>query len=256
MKQIQKTLKKGVHILGLPINEPTSLNDLFPKELAGSSIEKLNAYGVWSSKETVLFQNNTFEVSKNYETLQPFETIRLILKRDVTIDWSVKFHSFSGLDEQKIDFKEGFDVAEALYFMQLSKLVYSDREEIEEKLQKHYHFDSFQFFSKRSHKRFSQRLWNRLMVLWRGRKSMVDLQFIYLTHWDESIQKTIITIAFRGSHEKEDWLTNFSVRDRPMLGKGMVHQGFREAYRLFLQMTKRGRQDLRKKLSISSIDEI
>ena len=32
MKQIQKTLKKGVHILGLPINEATSLNDLFPKE--------------------------------------------------------------------------------------------------------------------------------------------------------------------------------------------------------------------------------
>jgi len=113
MKQIQKTLKKGVHILGLPINEATSLNDLFPKELAGSSIEKLNTCGVWFSKETVLFQNNTFEVSENYETLQPFETIRLTLKRDVTIDWSVKFHSFSGLDEQKIDFKDGFDVAEA-----------------------------------------------------------------------------------------------------------------------------------------------
>ena len=256
MKQIQKTLKKGVHILGLPINEATSLNDLFPKELAGSSIEKLNEYGVWTYKETILFQNNTFEVSENYEILQAFETIRLTLKRDVTIDWSVKFHSFSGLDEQKIDFKDGFDVAEALYFMQLSKLVYCDKEEIEEKLQKHYHFDSFQFFSKRSHKRFSLRLWNRLMVLWRGRKSMVDLQFVYLTHWDESIQKTIITIVFRGSKEKEDWLTNFSLRDRPMLGKGMVHQGFNEAYRHFLQMTKRGRQDLRKKLSISSIDEI
>ncbi len=36
----------------------------------------------------------------------------------------------------------------------------------------------------------------------------------------------------------------------------MVHQGFQEAFRLFLQLTKRKRQDLRKKLSISSIDEI
>ncbi len=159
----------------------------------------------------------------------------------------MKFHSFSSLDEQKIDFKDGFDVAEALYFMQLSKLVYCDKEEIEEKLQKHYHFDSFQFFSKRSHKRFSLRLWNRLMVLSRGRKSMVDLQFVYLTHWDDSIQKTIITFVFRGSKEKKDWLTNFSVRDRPILGKGMVHQGFKEAYLHFLQMTKRERQDLRKK---------
>jgi len=36
----------------------------------------------------------------------------------------------------------------------------------------------------------------------------------------------------------------------------MVHQGFKEAFRLFLQLTKRKRQDLRKKLSISTIDEI
>jgi len=256
MKQIQKTLKKGVHLIGLPIVEATSINELFPKELTGATIEKLNKYGIWSNKETVLFHNNTFNVSEVYQNLQPFETIRLTLKRDVTIDWSVKFHSFSGLDEQKIDFKEGFDAEEALYFAQLSNLVYCDKEEIEDKLKQHYHFDHFQFFSKRSHKRFSKRLWNKLMVLWRGRKSMVDLQFVYLTHWDESINKTIITIVFRGSQEKEDWLTNFSLRDRPLFGKGMVHQGFSEAYKHFLQMTKRGRQDLRKKLSISTIDEI
>ena len=240
MKQIKKTLKAGVHTLALPLKEPTRLEELFDKALAGATIEKLDNNGNWLPKETVQYKNREkFTVSETYTILNPFDTIRLTLTRDLTIDWSINFLSHKGLIEVEKEFSEGFNWEKALFLAQLSVLVYEDKKEIEESIERYYNFDDFYFFSKKSHKQLLKKAFKKIiMIVLRGKKSIVDLQFMTLLKVNEEKNEKTITIVFRGSQELGDWMTNFRAKDENFYGRGYVHQGFRHASNLFLKTVR------------------
>ena len=240
MQKIKKTLKAGTHTLALPLKEPMRLEELFDKALAGATIEKLDGKGNWLSKETVGYKNREkFTVSETYATLKPFETIRLTLTRDLTIEWSVSFLSHRGLLESEKEFEHGFDWDKALFLAQLSVLVYEDKKEIEKSIERYYNFDEFYFFSKKSHKRLLKKTFKKIiMILLRGKRSIVDLQFMTLLKVNEEKKQKTVTIVFRGSQELGDWMTNFRAKDENFYGRGFVHQGFRHASNLFLKMVR------------------
>jgi len=240
MKKIKKTLKAGVHTIALPLKEPMRLEELFDKALAGATIEKLDEKGNWLPKEIVSYKNREkFTVSEIYEIVKPFDTIRLTLTRDLTIDWSVNFLSHRGLVEVEKEFADGFDWDKALFLAQLSVLVYSNREEIEESIERYYNFDNFYFFSKMSHKQlFKKALKKIIMILFRGKKSIVDLQFMTLLKLNREKNQKTVTIVFRGSKELGDWMTNLRFKDENFYNRGYVHQGFRHASNLFLKMVR------------------
>lgn len=68
--------------MSVPSGKSIRLEELFSKELTGSTIEKLDSNGDWTAKEIVLYENNTFALSEEYLTLAPLETIQLELKRE------------------------------------------------------------------------------------------------------------------------------------------------------------------------------
>jgi len=240
MKQIKKTLKAGVHTLALPLKEPIKLEELFDKSLAGATIEKLDVHGNWLQKETIVYKNReSFTVSDTYAILNPFDTIRLTLTRNLIIEWSVGFMSHRGLEEAEKEFEEGFDWDKALFLAQLSVLVYEDKKEIEESIERYYNFDEFYFFSKKSHKQLLKKAFRKIvMILLRGKRSIVDLQFMTLLKVNEEKNQKTVTIVFRGSKELGDWMTNFRAKDENFYGRGFVHQGFRHASNLFLKMVR------------------
>ena len=239
MQKIKKRLEAGEHILSLPIAKVTPLTTLFPKELAGSSIEKLYSDGTWSTKEIIYFANNSFIISETYTFLAPFETIRLVLKRDIFIDWDINFQSHSGLKKSNINFEHGFDFNEALHLSQLSELVYEDKEKIEETLSNQYNFDTFNYYSKQSHKWLQDKgLIKLLLTFITDKKSIIDLQFMHLSKRDEKTGKPLIIIVFKGSHEPKDWLTGLSFSDADFFKKGRVHKGFYQSLKLFFQTMK------------------
>jgi len=240
MKQIKKVLKAGVHTLALPLKEPMKLEELFDKALAGATIEKLDSNGNWLPKETVRYKSREkFIISDTYATLNPFDTIRLTLTRNLTIDWSVSFLSHRGLIEAEKEFEEGFDWEKALFLAQLSVLVYEDKKEIEEDLERYYNFDKFYFFSKKSHRQLLKKALKKiLLILLRGKKSIVDLQFMTLLKVNEVKNQKTVTIVFRGSKELGDWMTNLRARDENFYNRGYVHQGFRHASNLFLKTVR------------------
>jgi len=239
MQKIKTKLKSGKHILALPIAKVTHLETLFPKEITGSSIEKLYSDGTWSTKEIIYFSNNSFVISETYKLLEPFETIRLVLKRDIFIDWDISFQSHSGLKKSTINFEHGFDFNEALHLSQLSELVYEDKEKIEETLSKHYHFDTFDYYSKQSHKWLRDKgLIKLLLTFFTDKKSIIDLQFMHLSKRDAKTGKSLILIVFKGSHEPKDWLTGLSFSDDNFFKRGRVHKGFNQSLKLFFQTMK------------------
>ena len=245
MKRIKKTLKAGTHIIALPLKEPTKLEELFDKSLAGATIEKLDVYGEWLPKEKVRYKHRErFIISETYATLMPFETIRLTLTRDLELDWSVNFLSHRGLVEIEKEFEHGFDFEKALYLAQLSVLVYEDKKEIEESIERYYNFDDFYFYSKQSHRQLFKKAWKKIiMILFRGKKSIIDLQFMTLLKVNEEKNQKTVTIIFRGSKGMDDWITNLRFKDENFYNRGYVHQGFRHASNLFLK-TVRGQGEL------------
>lgn len=249
MKYIKKRFKAGVHTIALPISEEMDIEQLFPKELSGSTIEKLNNKGQWSKKEIVLFQNNGFEVSDFYRRYSPFDTIRLNLKRDIVIEWELKFRSYSGLKNYDINFELGFEWEEALYLSQLSDLVYKDEEFMKKNIQEKYDFDEFYYYSKQSHKKLINRGFDKLLMTFlRGKKSIVDLQFMYLSKIDKNTGKNLIVVVFQGSQEAEDWMTNFNLKSESFMDRGTVHKGFYHALQLFFQTIKKQDFSLSKKV--------
>ena len=240
MQKIKKTLKAGVHTLALPLKEPMRLEELFDKALAGATIEKLDEKGNWLPKERVHYKNREkFTISDRYSILNPFDTIRLTLTRDLTIEWSINFMSHRGLIEGEKEFEDGFDWNKALFLAQLSVLVYEDKNEIEKSIQRYYNFDGFYFFSKKSHKQLLKKALKKIiMIVLRGKKSIVDLQFMTLLKVNEEKNQKMVTIVFRGSKELGDWMTNFRAKDENFYGRGFVHQGFRHASNLFLKMVR------------------
>ena len=239
MMKIRKKLGIGRHILSVPSGKSVKLENLFPKEITGSSIEKLDSNGDWTAKEIILYENNTFALSKQYETLAPLETIRLELKREITIDWDINFSSHSGLEESNIKFKSGFDYNEALYLSQLSNLIYDKQEDIEKSIFNQYSFDTFEYYSVQSHKGLLKKgLMKLLLTFFAGKRNVIDLQFMHLSKLDEESGKNLIVIVFRGSQEPQDWMTNFSFNDEDFQKKGKVHSGFNQALKLFFKTIK------------------
>jgi len=243
MTKICKKLKKGVHVLSLPLEIETEIELLFPKEISGSTVEMLDTHGNWVNKESIFYENNTFVVSSVYRKLKPFTILRIELKRDITFEWDVSFLSHSGLKKSVMEFELGFDFNEALYLAQLSKLVYEDKKVLEKTIKEKYTFDTFYYYSKQSHKRLLKRgLAKLFMIFFRGRRSAIDLQFMHLSRVDKKSGKNLIVVVFRGSQEPQDWMTNFSFKDDDFKQKGRVHRGFKQAIELFFQTIKQ--QDL------------
>jgi len=241
MKFIRKQIGIGTHVISVPTARSCKIEDIFPKELSGSTVERLNQYGKWVDKEIILYENNAF-VSKNYKKIEALQTLRLTLKRKIVIEWEIDFVSHSGLKESDIRFKEGFEFEEALYLAQLSELVYQEREEIQKTLNHNYSFDLFFYYSKKSHKNLLKRGFIKLLsVFLRSKTPLVDLQFMYLSKRDKSTGKTLLFVIFRGSQEPEDWMTNFNLKDYDFEGRGRVHRGFVQALKLFLKTVKQKR---------------
>lgn len=236
---MKRVLKPGVHILAIPTEKELLIEELFPKEISGSTIEKLDPKGQWKHKETILFENNAFTVSADYKIFSAFQIIRLVLKRSIAIDWDVKFVSHSGLENSSLIYEEGFDFEEALQLAQLSELVYSDEEKIKDTLTKSYDFDTFFYYSKQSHKKMLQKGWAKLfMVFFKSKTPLIDLQFMHLSKVDKKTGKNLIVVVFRGSQEPQDWMTNFNLNEDKFEGKGRVHKGFHQAMKLFFKTIK------------------
>ena len=239
MQKIKKTLDKGTHVLSIPSGNKISLEELFPKEISGSTIEELDSNGSWCHKEVILYKNNAFLISDNYKLLHPLQTIRLVLKRSIDIEWDVGFASHSGLQESSLVYEEGFDLDEALYLAQLSELVYFNETIIKETLANSYDFETFNYYSKQSHKKLLQKGWVKLLIsFFKSKTTLINLQFMHLSKIDKKTGKNLIVIVFKGSKEPQDWLTNFNLRNEKFEGHGNVHKGFNESLKLFFELIK------------------
>lgn len=255
MKRISKTLQPGVHILAIPTSEEISIESLFPKEISGSSIEKLDSNGKWEKKEKILYQNNAFTVSKFYKTLSSFDTIRLTLKRQIVLEWSLAFQSSSGLKKHSIIHQNGLHYDKALHLLELCQLVYKDEKSIKYIIEdeKRYIYENFYFYSKTSHKGFFKR--SALRLLWayfRSKKMIVDLQFMHLDELDEESTKEVKIIVFRGSSQLKDWMTNLTLQETDFLKKGNVHKGFYSGVKLFFKTMKKQDSILSRKLKYTN----
>lgn len=240
MKLFNRQLAQGVHVITLPINQSMPLCQLFPKELSGSFIEKLDSAGNWNSKQLIVYDNNRFVVAGIYQTLQPMQTIRLTLKREVTVNWQWQFVSNSGLAQEKISIDTGFELSKALYLAQLSNLVYGEKSHILDTLKKQYLFEKSDYFSKNSHNGFLNRGVKKLLYTFlKGKRSIVDLQFTYSKKTDEKSGKNLIVVVFQGSQEGPDWMTNFSLKDIDFYRRGKVHQGFYHSLKLFIKTLRK-----------------
>lgn len=235
MKKLNKKLNEGIHVLSLPIGEEMSIEDLFPVELSGAIIEKLTPSGTWILPETVQYTNGSFSVSDTYKTFQPLETIRLTLKRPVTLEWQVDFRSLSGLKPSEIIFESGFNDHEALLAANLSTLVYEDPETIYNVIESQYDFDETHYFSAQSHETIqTKNIYQLLRTFLQDRKNAVDLQFLYLSKKDLVTNETLIVVIFQGSKEIVDWATNLSSKEVAFLECGHVHNGFENSFKLFI----------------------
>lgn len=252
-----KKLEAGCHVISVPNNEACQLVDLFPKEISGSTIELLDESGEWQHKEELLFVNNQLVTSETYSIVRPFTTFRLNLKRPIVIDWSVSFTSNSGIQKANLSFKAGFDFEEALHLCQLSDLVYEDEDRIEAIVAQNYDFDNFYYFSRGSHKAFLKHSFRSLIMAYLlGRKSILDLQFMYLQKLDPVSGKNLITIIFRGSQEPQDWMTNFSFQNVNFLDRGHVHQGFYQTFKLFFRTLSRSSKKSSNNIPVGIVDDI
>lgn len=239
MNNFTKILDIGTHILSLPIDKKYKLEELFDFSITGSFIEKLDSKGNFINKEKILFENNEFIVSDFYKILNPFETIRLTLKRPITINWDISFKSHSHVVKEQLSIENGYDKQQALHLMQLCSLVYDEENKVKEKILEQYDFDDFDYYSKQSHKNLMKQGFLKLFyTFFKSKTNIVDLQFMKLTKYDELKDKEIILLVFQGSQEPEDWMTNMSIKRTNYFGRYEVHQGFYDSLKLFLKTMK------------------
>jgi len=232
--KIKKILKKGVHIISVPLSCETKLDDIFSHELANSFIEKLNQDSSYTKKEKIIFEDNQFKTTLLYKTIKPLETIRLTLKRAISINWEVEFNSDNNIKKCKVS--KGFDKNKALQLIQLCSLIYEDKEQIKNKVFKQYKFDNFYYTSKKNHKNYTQgKIYKTLYTFFKSSYSIVDLQFMQLNRYDKVLDKELIVLVFQGSQESEDWLTNITFKMTKYFNKEKVHKGFYDTLKLFIK---------------------
>jgi len=257
MKLFKRKLAQGVHVITLPINQSMPLCKLFPKELSGSYIEKLDIAGNWEDKQIVVYENNHFVVASAYQALQPMQTIRLTLKREVEVNWQWEFVSNSGLIQEEITINKGFELSDALYLAQLSNLVYGEKSHILDTLKNRYLFEEAYYFSKNSHHGYFNRGIKKLLYTFiKGRSSIVDLQFTYSKKVDKKTGKQLIVVVFQGSQEELDWMTNLSMKDTDFHTRGKVHQGFYHSLKLFIKTLRKENKKIEQAILFDLFNDI
>lgn len=238
MQSFKQIFEIGTHIISLPIDRNYKLDELFDTSLTGSYIEKLDENGNFINKEKILFENNQFSVSENYKELVPFQTIRLTIRRKTEVNWKFSFKSDSFVKNNEMIINQGYDKNKVFHLMQLCDLIYEKESIIEKKILEHYKFDNYLYFSKQSHKLMKKNFFKLVFTALKSKTKIVDLQFMKLNKYDETLKKEIITLIFKGSKEAEDWMTNIGLKRATFFGKEEVHKGFYESLKLFLTTMK------------------
>ncbi|MHA2937305.1 lipase family protein [Vibrio sp. RC27] len=138
-----------------------------------------------------------------------------------------------------VSFDNKFNFLGALPLAKLACLMYSQEEMVKTTLARHYDFDTYYYHSTASHKgMLSRGFLHQLYVYFKGKKSVVDLQFLYLSKIDKQTNKRLIVVVFQGSNKPQDWMTNATFQGVDFLSRGRVHQGFYGAFKLFFRSLK------------------
>lgn len=239
-------LPRGRHILVLPLSSSLPIEALFPREITGSYIELLDTkLGLFIGKEKIAFEQNRFVVDERYRHFEPLQVIRLTLKRGIRLSWRVNidFQSQTSLAiKPALDFDGEYSPEKALYLSKICSLIYHDEIVIREILKDSYDFDAFYYFSKSTTHRLVRQVTqshvlNMVFTFFRARRTVIDLQFTKLVRQDSQTKKYIIVLAFRGSNESGDWLTNLQARYVGFLSNKslLVHRGFQATLKTFLR---------------------
>ena len=238
---LPKVLHKGIHVVVLPLNKPLPIEQVFPRELCGSYIEELDDFGHFVNKQLVLYENGRFVVDDSYRELRPMQVLRLQVTRDMVLHWyaNIHFRNANQIQRESLPYAEGYSVEKAHYLMQLCKLVYEDEKTIKRVLKQHHEIDEVFYFSKQTaHRRLINKSYFKLLYLFfKARTTVVDLQFMKLIKYDESVDRHTLILVFKGSKEAEDWVTNLSFKGVNFVGEAdeVVHRGFQDALKLFLR---------------------
>ncbi|MGY0578626.1 MAG: lipase family protein [Paraglaciecola chathamensis] len=244
MYKVPLALSKGIHVIALPLNASLPIDKVFPREISGSYIEKMDKTGKFTNKSQIFYESGLFLVNKVFHTLEPMQIVRLHLTRDITLFWDVNIHfqSHTRLRKEVLPYASGYCKERALHLMQLCKLVYEDETMIREILDNRYSFSDIYYFSKTTaYKQLIKgKHLNLLYLFIKSHTTIVDLQFMKLIRYDEKQDKHIILLVFKGSKEVEDWVTNLSSSGVDFLGNtnSKVHKGFQEALQLFIATIK------------------
>lgn len=136
-------------------------------------------------------------------------------------------------------------VDETNIFLKLSQLAYfDDISRVENEIKTKYAYDEVYFFDKRNHKKISNNLLKKIFFKLRSKYDLIDLQFIVAIKESKENEKGQISIIFRGSQEKEDWLTNFSLKYcTHNKFRKCVHSGFYRSFKIFRKSVKSKKDD-------------
>jgi hypothetical protein len=228
-----KELKEGINIISIPNPKPINIDRVFPKEISGATIQRLNSQGKWVDKDTVQYESGHFKTTK-YKIIHPFETLKIDLPRDVKIKWEVNFFSSSRLVMPNVDYQNGFNFPEALHLANLSHLVYENEEKIYKRLKKYYDYEDYQFYSKNENTQ-KDFIDNFISTIIKQEDQVIDLQYLRLSRTDEK-GRNIVVIAFRGSANIADWLVNLNLKSENFLNSGNVHCGYIDEQECFEQI--------------------
>lgn len=137
------------------------------------------------------------------------------------------------------------EIENATVFLDLSQIVYFDEiEKIKEEIKIKYEYDEIYFFDKKNHKKISNNLFKKIIFKLRSKYDLIDLQFIVSIKKVRENEKGEISIIFRGSQEKEDWLTNLSLKySSHNKFRKCVHSGFYRSFKIFRKSVKSKKVD-------------
>ena len=239
MKNYTNKLEPGVHIISFPNCEPCNLRELFPVELAGSEIEILDANGTWVNKDVIKLEKDKLVIPAAYNVISPLPTFRLTLVHPIELLWKVRLDQQAITPRINISFRDSFDYEHVLPLAKLACLMYSQEQTVKATVEHQYDFDTYYYHSTASHRGMLNRgFLHQLYVYFKGKRSVVDLQFLYLSKLDKKTGKRLIVVVFQGSNKPQDWMTNATFQRVDFMNRGEVHQGFYGAFKLFYRSLK------------------
>ena len=137
------------------------------------------------------------------------------------------------------------EIENSIYFLKLAKIMYlKNPEKIKEEINLKYDYDEIYCFNKNNHSKISNNILKKIFFKLKSKYDLVDLQFVVAIKKYAKEKKGKVTIVFKGSKEKEDWLTNFSLKLANHNGlKKSVHSGFYNSFKLFKKAIKSKKDD-------------